>query len=594
MRTDHLRRRAAFTLAVTGVLLGTGLTVPAFAATNSVSGIVFQDLNDNGTQDTGEAPQAGVEVMLKGADVTATAVTGTDGRYTFPIVEAGSYQLGASNTFSLRSEPITVSGTDITQNVPRYVGSVKVVTFDDADRNGLWDAGEEVLSGIEVKVSAGDDEVATVRTSETGEATVMVGRTGVYTVEATAPDGKRITSRTPANVNVVENGGGTANIGVGEARDVELQLFTYKDVDGDGTVDPGDDNHGPVKYTIRPTGDGPAIEGETGPDGKAVISLPEGAYEVTVTPPEGYVATNPKPLKLNAVADGTPLGAFIGITKPAEYQGLVYIDSNHNGTHDADEPLVEGATVVLVGPRDTYEATTDDKGAYHVPGILPDEYKVTVTLPDRYAGQVSSLSYSADEKFAAGQKLEADYFVTGKVASTEPGQMKGRIFIDANENRKFDSGETPLTGTTITLTGADGKVYSTTVDAAGNYSLTGLPAGTYKVTVTVADAYKDRVSNPTYTSTVTIVAGEDTEADYFITRAVPGVGGTTTGGGHSTTPAATNQARSSAPAASTAARASSGRQLARTGVETDAQTGAAFGLIGLGAALMAWRRRRLS
>ncbi|MEZ6126652.1 MAG: SdrD B-like domain-containing protein [Planctomycetaceae bacterium] len=69
--------------------------LPAFA---SVRGVVYQDLNDNGIQDSNEQPIAGTIVGLSGIDsngdpVLRTIVTGADGAYAFEELLQGEYSL---------------------------------------------------------------------------------------------------------------------------------------------------------------------------------------------------------------------------------------------------------------------------------------------------------------------------------------------------------------------------------------------------------------------------------------------------------------------------------------------------------------------
>ena len=64
------------------------------AATGSVSGLVFDDLNDNGTQDPGEPGLAGWTVALyNGGTFVASANTDSDGNYAINNVAPGTYTL---------------------------------------------------------------------------------------------------------------------------------------------------------------------------------------------------------------------------------------------------------------------------------------------------------------------------------------------------------------------------------------------------------------------------------------------------------------------------------------------------------------------
>ena len=60
---------------------------------SSISGIVFNDANGNGSQDAGELPISGVTIQLRNnaGTVIATALTNASGAYTFSNLTAGQY-----------------------------------------------------------------------------------------------------------------------------------------------------------------------------------------------------------------------------------------------------------------------------------------------------------------------------------------------------------------------------------------------------------------------------------------------------------------------------------------------------------------------
>ena len=66
------------------------------------------------------------------------------------------------------------------------------------------------------------------------------------------------------------------------------------------------------------------------------------------------------------------------------------------------------------------------------------------------------------------------------------GQITGNVFDDLNMDGFFDSGDRPLGGVVINLEGQDiyGNNYAltTTTDANGNYTFTGLATGNYRIT----------------------------------------------------------------------------------------------------------------
>ncbi len=74
-----------------------------------------------------------------------------------------------------------------------------------------------------------------------------------------------------------------------------------------------------------------------------------------------------------------------------------------------------------------------------------------------------------------------------------PASLSGYSYVDANGNGKFDSGETPLAGVSVALSGTDDLgnpvSQSATTAADGSYSFTGLRPGTYALSETAPTGY---------------------------------------------------------------------------------------------------------
>ena len=89
---------------------------------SSISGVAFHDANENGTQDTGEAPLSGVTIQLRNSAGTmiATTTTNTSGAYSFSNLTAGLYtvteiDLAGYISTTLNNVAVNLSmGTDVT------------------------------------------------------------------------------------------------------------------------------------------------------------------------------------------------------------------------------------------------------------------------------------------------------------------------------------------------------------------------------------------------------------------------------------------------------------------------------------------------
>ena len=113
----------------------------------------------------------------------------------------------------------------------------------------------------------------------------------------------------------------------------------------------------------------------------------------------------------------------------------------------------------------------------------------------------------------AGQNfLNAD---AGYKLSTSPlGSIGDLVFADNNNNHIYDSGETPISGVTITLCNSNNVVITTTTtNTSGKYSFGSLAAGTYivKFPATLTDGKAITTTNPI---NVNLTAGQNyTNAD---------------------------------------------------------------------------------
>ncbi|MEL6898584.1 MAG: SdrD B-like domain-containing protein, partial [Planctomycetota bacterium] len=99
---------------------------------SSISGTVFVDANNNGIQDTGENPIAGVTLNLTGTDVNnntvnQTVVTDASGNYNFPNLAAGTYTVTQTQPANF-DDGIDTPGTGATGNVDTTVNDQ--FTFD--------------------------------------------------------------------------------------------------------------------------------------------------------------------------------------------------------------------------------------------------------------------------------------------------------------------------------------------------------------------------------------------------------------------------------------------------------------------------------
>lgn len=173
---------------------------------------------------------------------------------------------------------------------------------------------------------------------------------------------------------------------------------------------------------------------------------------------------------------------IVTVSAPASIRGVVFNDSNLNGTQAAGEPGIGSVRVDLYDSTGTTliaSTTTTAGGSYSFTNLTPGTYQVVET---DLAGYVSTTPNTVAATVNAGGSATVnfgDYKLTGGALSS----ISGVVFNDANGNGNQDAGELPISGVTIQLKNNAGTVIATTTtNASGAYTFSNLTAGTYTVT----------------------------------------------------------------------------------------------------------------
>ena len=490
----------------------------------SIGSFVWQDLDGDGVQDSGEPPLASAQVTLlvdngAGSFVAAVDINGTplapitvaaDGVYQFGNLPSGDYQVHVT-------PPAGYSPASV-QNI---------VDNDDVPDD----------SNIAAEVTAGTYRSATFTLSTLNE---PVETGDVY--RGDAQDGF---------VGSAQDLNGNMTVDFAFVPPAALGNYVWLDLDMDGIQDANEDGLAGVEVILTPpvgvdvgAGPGNAISTVTGPNGGYLFSnlLPF----VSANPAEGYVVmvnTGTLPSGLVQTYDEGAAGvvgpldhtsnpiqlspnqehltADFGYTVPNGSLGdTVWVDADDDGVQDPSEPGIAGVTVSLTPPPDIdlgaglgvpITTTTNETGKYLFTGLPINETYIgnvdTATLP---AGYTASASGLGDPDVRDGNSTDADNqtFVVintqnqvildadfGYLPPAEQNNSVGAIiWLDADSDGEgpvgvvggTDIAEKVLPGVTVALIeDATNNVVATTVsDANGQYLFTGTPDGLYRVRVT--------------------------------------------------------------------------------------------------------------
>jgi hypothetical protein len=156
-------------------------------------------------------------------------------------------------------------------------------------------------------------------------------------------------------------------------------------------------------------------------------------------------------------------------------------------TRDSGEPGATGQTVFLnidgSGSPDTtnISATTDSNGNFAFGTEPAGNYTVEMVLPSNATLSAASPSVT----------VNTGHTTSGVDVGVLPS-ITGTVFTDTNGDGVLDSGETGLAGRTVFLnndgTGVLNANPSTTTDASGNFSFSGMAAGNYTVNTAYINA----------------------------------------------------------------------------------------------------------
>jgi hypothetical protein len=567
--------------------------------TSVVGDFVWNDLNQNGIQDANEPGIAGVSVTLTGTNaygmpVSKNVITLADGGYQFTEICQGTYTVNASTpagftpaltgkgtaTSDSNGSPATVtvasdSAADLSVDFGFFKpcsGAIGDFVWNDLNQNGIQDANEPGIAGVNVTLSGTNAYGVAVNKSFITLADGSYQFTdlcqGTYTVTAPAPAGFTATvtakgtaatdsNGSPATVTLASDTAADQSIDFGFFKPCSSVIgdFVWNDLNQNGIQDANEPGLAGVSVTLIGTNAyGVAVS-------KNVLTLTDGSYQftdicqgtyaVSAFTPTGYTATATGKGSATTDSNGSPSTVVVasdtaadqsvdfGFFKPCSgvIGDFVWNDLNQNGIQDANEPGIAGVNVTLSGTNaygmlENRIVTTQANGSYQFTEICKGTYTVTAPTPAGYTaaltgkgtattdsnGSPATVTLTSDT--AADQSVDFGFF---KPCSSVIGDF---VWNDLNQNGIQDANEPGLAGVSVTLIGTN--AYGVAVSknvltlANGSYQFTDICQGTYTVTAPTPAGYtatatgKGTATTDSNGSPATVVVASDTAADQSV------------------------------------------------------------------------------
>ncbi|PHR93855.1 MAG: hypothetical protein COA78_32650 [Blastopirellula sp.] len=428
----------------------------------TLSGHVYHDRNNDGVRDTGEEGIAGVDLLIRGADVH-----------------------GVIHDFNVTTD---VNGYYAAINMPPGWYGVEEVAQPAGYLDGLDAAGtiDAVVDGL--AINPGDQIIAIF---------LGGGKNGLdYNF------GEIIPAEIHGQVHLTDRDG---NCFGEESNATPIEGATVRLFDAQGVL---------IDTTL------------TDENGDySFVGLMPGTYSVEEITPPGLIDGGEHIGKVNGIEVGNIGGNDLIETivlhsgsigeeydfcehLPASLSGNVYHDRDNDGVREAGEEAIAGVSVTLLNTigLPVANTTTDANGYYEFTNLEAGTYRIAEIQPIFFidgldtAGTVNTVTVGSATN--PGDEISnivlkwGDDGINYDFGELQPISLSGHVFHDLNNDGNFDTGEDGIQGVQVDVINTDTSQTSTVfTNDQGYYEVTGLLPGNYRIVEVQPFLFVDGIDN---------------------------------------------------------------------------------------------------
>lgn len=490
----------------------------------TLGGKLFNDTNDDGVYNAKEGGMTAATVRLfsEDAEMDLHASVKADGSYFFDGVMPGTYVLSYELPeycemcagFDLESAPFQIAMGDsltVKDAAAVVLGSYVGTVFNDANGNGVMDAGEAPVAGAVVEVGGIKDESAA-----DGSFAVSGMRPGDHPLRVTLPEGMifacdtdadgllwpidgtaaqtvtwaQLTNRTEKQIAAVHTGTIRGVVWMDENKNAAHEAGEWQ-LDGLTLELCREGESESCAYTVSTS------------DGFVFNKVRPGTYTVRFEMPAQSQPANDSESTFTAsgsamlqrgvtVAEGeTVNGLSAGLVSKTSIGGRLILSEN-----GVESPAAGVALRVLQNGTPMGTAVSDENGTYRFDGLWPGDYTVECDTPfGMVFVRVDDPDYAGEDLFIRGTEngvgksrtvslKMAQHQLDCDIRFIKPGKVGDIAWLDTDENGMVDEGEPRIPGVEVRLLAGGETVYSAVTDEQGYYLINDVYPGEYTLEAT--------------------------------------------------------------------------------------------------------------